>query len=198
MSTPFLYTSGHNAPLLSEHDDQIYLALKGEKPLPEIPENPHYLAQSLYTIAERLECDYQVLRLSRYIECRPGYGDIRHDDFHAVAACVTIYAPAGEPGALDNESPKPDDELSIIETVIYNINSAAAARLADRLESGLNLHAAIERTINQCEHHDLTEAQLEQLEKEANGHIRRLEAIDRAHAHDPGSPEHKAAIAALP
>lgn len=177
---PFVYGGAVDAPLLSPETDAIYLALRDGAPLaPATPLNPHYLAGELAVIAERLECDYQVSRLKGKVECRAGYGDRRDGDFHCVAACVTLY-PAPAAGHKVG--------------VIHVLNSAAAARLADRLESGLDATESISRTLAQCESRELSETAVRDLERKAADWSRRLEAID--HAHDPGSDAHVAALRA--
>ncbi len=175
MIHPYQYGGMIDAALLTPEEDALYLRLAGLKD--STPDFDGLLnpADSLRTIAERLDCDTAVRRIGSRLECRAGYGDRRYTDLHCVAACVTLYWGDGQHAC---------------------VNSAAAERIADRLDSGLAPDQAIERTLLQCERHTPTEGELLRLEKDADTWTRTLSRLDSLHKDDLGSDAHRAAISA--
>src|SRR6266852_4779470 len=169
--TPLEYGGPIDPPMLNQETDALYLALREGGPLPGRQKPaPHFLAQDLRVIAERLECDHQVARLRRHgvsepfgpplsaAACRAGWGDRRDTDpgglgLHAVAACVTLYWR--------------DDADTVDKDRTAQVNAAAAVRVADRLDSGMFPAEAIRRTLSQCERKAYTEGDVRRLESNA-------------------------------
>jgi len=173
--TPVCYGGRVDAPLLTTDEDALCLAIRDSSRIVPSLGSSHAAAASLRLIAERLECDAQVDRIGSRLSVRAGYGDYR--DGHGndvVAVCVTVYADA-EPAR--------------------SINAAAAARLANRLDSGMDPTSALARTVEQCQTYPLSETEIRQLEHNANAWVRRLTHIDQMHSHDLGSPAHREDIA---
>ena len=178
--TPFRYGGQIESPLLMPEEDRLYLALRDgtDYTAPQLG-NGHHAAASLRKIAERMECDTQYQRLHRHgVDCALGYGDRRSEEFHVVAVCVLVNH--GDPKTFGGRP--------------LTLNSAAACRLANRLDSGLPAAEAIRRTFEECESLPFTKHQVEELERNADAWGRRLDHLDAKYANELGGPEHRAAI----
>ena len=149
-------------PTLSDAQQSLYWTMRNGGTIAPATESLKFVAQDLAIVTEKLRCDAVCARFGNRIPwLTPGCS---HKNYFTAAVSL---APC------DVQSP---DEIYCM----FAVDSEAGNRIADRLDSGVSPVEAVLKTLAQCEQPVYTERELQRLEREADAHVRRVEARDRA------------------